>query len=246
MVALWSVRMHLKSLLQVHLKALVLNNHYIGISCFTFDRFYLMNVILWWNLWWISDISVHSEINLKCKLNVIGSNNSFVTMDNTSLQIIIWQAWLWKFSNAWTPVVSIQYVMQIISVEASWIHYSIFKTFKSPLLQSRIGLAYLRMLFEMRFLRPMAVYTLWDKKICSDIREEFGIFNNNDKLTQYKINWREYIQRMDDNRLPKKKKIKLHTRREKKYRKTTNEMGRWFPGGRNRPRGLSLIVYDFI
>ena len=31
-----------------------------------------------------------------------------------------------------------------------------------------------------------------------------GIFNINDKLTQYKINWRERIQRMDDNRLPKK------------------------------------------
>ena len=31
-----------------------------------------------------------------------------------------------------------------------------------------------------------------------------GIFNINDKLTQYKINWREHVQRMDDNRLPKK------------------------------------------
>ena len=28
-------------------------------------------------------------------------------------------------------------------------------------------------------------------------------FNINDKLTQYKINWRKYIQRMDNNRLPK-------------------------------------------
>ena len=27
-------------------------------------------------------------------------------------------------------------------------------------------------------------------------------------------------------------------------RKITNEMGRWLPGGRNRPRGLSLIVDD--
>jgi hypothetical protein len=27
--------------------------------------------------------------------------------------------------------------------------------------------------------------------------------NINDKLTQCKINWREHIQRMDDNRLPK-------------------------------------------
>ena len=42
-----------------------------------------------------------------------------------------------------------------------------------------------------------------DKKRISDIREQFGILNINDKLTQYKINWREHIQRMDDNRLPK-------------------------------------------
>ena len=34
---------------------------------------------------------------------------------------------------------------------------------------------------------------------------------------------------MDDNRLPKKK-IKIQTGRENKCRKTTNEMGRWFPG----------------
>ena len=32
----------------------------------------------------------------------------------------------------------------------------------------------------------------------SDIREQLGIFNINDKSTQYKINWREHIQRMDD------------------------------------------------
>ena len=36
----------------------------------------------------------------------------------------------------------------------------------------------------MRFLRPMAGYTLWDKKISSDIGEQLGIFNINDKLTQ--------------------------------------------------------------
>ena len=45
---------------------------------------------------------------------------------------------------------------------------------------------------EMRFLRLMA---LWNKKRSSDIREQFGIFNINDKLTQYKINWREHIQK---------------------------------------------------
>ena len=56
---------------------------------------------------------------------------------------------------------------------------------------------------EMRFLRSMAGYILWDKKRNSDIREQLGIFIINDKLTQYKIDWREHIQRMDDNRLIK-------------------------------------------
>ena len=42
------------------------------------------------------------------------------------------------------------------------------------------------------------------------VATKFGFFNINDKLTQYKINWREHIQRMDDNRLPKKK-FKLQT-----------------------------------
>ena len=50
----------------------------------------------------------------------------------------------------------------------------------------------------------MGGYTLWDKIGSCDIREQLGIFNINDKLTQYKINWREHIQRIDDNRLPKK------------------------------------------
>ena len=49
----------------------------------------------------------------------------------------------------------------------------------------------------------MTGYILWDKKISTDIREQLGIFNINDKL--HKINWREHIQRIDDNRLPKKK-----------------------------------------
>ena len=39
----------------------------------------------------------------------------------------------------------------------------------------------------MRFLRSMAGYTLLDKKRSSDIREQLGTFNINDKLTQYKI-----------------------------------------------------------
>ena len=35
--------------------------------------------------------------------------------------------------------------------------------------------------------------------------EQLGIFNFNEKLTQYKINWREYIQTMYENRLSKNK-----------------------------------------
>ena len=46
------------------------------------------------------------------------------------------------------------------------------------------------------FLRPMAGYTLWNKKRSSDIKEQMSIFNINDKLMQYKINWREHIQRI--------------------------------------------------
>ena len=48
------------------------------------------------------------------------------------------------------------------------------------------------------------IYTLGQKK-STGIREQLGIFNINNKLTQYKINWREHIQRMDDNRRPKRK-----------------------------------------
>ena len=48
----------------------------------------------------------------------------------------------------------------------------------------------------MKFLRPMAGYTFWDKKKSNDIREQLGIFNINDKLMQYTINWKEHIQRI--------------------------------------------------
>ena len=77
---------------------------------------------------------------------------------------------------------------------------------------------------EIRLLRQMAEYILWDKKIISAIREQLGTFIINEKFTQYKINWREQIQRIDDNRLPKK--IKSQIWRKKKYRNTTNEMGK--------------------
>ena len=60
---------------------------------------------------------------------------------------------------------------------------------------------------KMRFLRPIAGYTLWSKKRSSDIREQLSVRNINDKLTDCKLNWRKHIQRMDGKRLPKEKKI---------------------------------------
>ena len=45
------------------------------------------------------------------------------------------------------------------------------------------------------------------QKRSNDIRKQLGIFNINDKLTQYKINWWEHIQRMGDNGLSKKLNI---------------------------------------
>ena len=52
----------------------------------------------------------------------------------------------------------------------------------------------------------MSGYTLFDKKNrSSDIREQLGIFNINDKLTQYKINYREHIQEWMTTNYSKKK-----------------------------------------
>ena len=42
------------------------------------------------------------------------------------------------------------------------------------------------------------------QKRTSHIREQLGIFNINNKLTQCKINWKEHTQRMDDYRIHKK------------------------------------------
>ena len=67
------------------------------------------------------------------------------------------------------------------------------------------------------------IYTLGQKSSI-DIKEQLCVFNINDKLTLYKINWRELMQKICDNRLPKK--IKLQTSRKKKCRMTTNKMGR--------------------
>ena len=65
-----------------------------------------------------------------------------------------------------------------------------------------------------------------------------GIFNINDKLTHYKINWREHVQRMDDNRLPK---INLNYKPEGRIN-IGRPQTRWEDDFRE--EGTSLIVDD--
>ena len=62
---------------------------------------------------------------------------------------------------------------------------------------------------EMLFLRPMAGYRLRNKKRSSDIREQLIISVINDKLTQYKINWRNIYKKGWQQTT--QKKIKLQT-----------------------------------
>ena len=55
---------------------------------------------------------------------------------------------------------------------------------------------------EMKFLRSVAGYTLFDKKHNEDIRTELQIFNVKDRINDTRTNWLEHIERMPKNRLP--------------------------------------------
>ena len=59
---------------------------------------------------------------------------------------------------------------------------------------------------QIKFYKVMAVPVLmYGSENWSITRsDKRKIFNINDKLLQYKLNWSEHIQIMDDNRLPKK------------------------------------------
>ena len=87
----------------------------------------------------------------------------------------------------------------------------------------------------------MTGYKLWDKK-SSDIREQLGIFNTNDKVTQYKINWRETYKEWMATDCSTNFNYKTEGR--KNIGRPQRRSGRWFLEGRNRPRGLSLLVDD--
>ena len=55
---------------------------------------------------------------------------------------------------------------------------------------------------EMKLLRPLAVYTLYDHKTNDYIRRELRITGILDKIDEYRRNWLSHLQRMPQNRIP--------------------------------------------
>ena len=57
---------------------------------------------------------------------------------------------------------------------------------------------------EMKLLRPLAGYTLYDHKTNYSIRKELRIRSILDKIDEYRKKWLLHIQRMPQNRIPLK------------------------------------------
>jgi hypothetical protein len=55
----------------------------------------------------------------------------------------------------------------------------------------------------MRFLRRTAGYTCWDHKRNEDILTELQISQITEFIYQYRKNWREHVDRMSSDRIPK-------------------------------------------
>jgi hypothetical protein len=56
---------------------------------------------------------------------------------------------------------------------------------------------------EMRFLHPVAGYTLLDQKRSTDMRSELKILNLTGRIERQKENWYKHILRMTTDRVPK-------------------------------------------
>jgi len=54
---------------------------------------------------------------------------------------------------------------------------------------------------EMKLLRPLAGYTLYDHKTDDYIRRELQITGILDKIDEYRRNWLQHLQRMPQNRI---------------------------------------------
>lgn len=57
---------------------------------------------------------------------------------------------------------------------------------------------------EMRFLRRAAGYTRMDRKRNTEIRQELGVEDVNEMIREYRRKWREHVERMEDDRIPKR------------------------------------------
>jgi hypothetical protein len=57
---------------------------------------------------------------------------------------------------------------------------------------------------EMKLLRPLAGYTLYDHKANGSTRRELQITCTLDKTDEYRLNWLLYLQRMPQNRISSK------------------------------------------
>jgi len=57
---------------------------------------------------------------------------------------------------------------------------------------------------EMKLLRPLAGYTIYDHKTNEYIRRELRITGILDKMDEYRRNWLSKLQRMPQNRIPLK------------------------------------------
>ena len=60
---------------------------------------------------------------------------------------------------------------------------------------------------EMKLLRPLANYTLYNHKTNNFVRQELPITSILDKLDEYRKNWLLHLQRMPQNRIPLKSYI---------------------------------------
>ena len=67
---------------------------------------------------------------------------------------------------------------------------------------------------EMKLLRPVAGYTLYDHKTNDYIRRELRITGILDKIDEYRRNWLSHLQRMPQNRIPLNHTTTDHKERE--------------------------------
>ena len=78
---------------------------------------------------------------------------------------------------------------------------------------------------EMKLLRPLAGYTLYDHKTKDYIRRELRITDILDTLNKYRRNWFSHLQRMPQNRIPFEI-IPLQTTRKENNWKTEETLAR--------------------